>query len=169
MDNIYEILFFLLIFILSGLSSYFENKKKKKAGGAKKKAPAKQQKNTAADILEQILGYKAESPHKPVPPVATENAEIETWIPEEEYEKEPEKFAELPETIRPARDKSTTPDYEYEKPKIKVAREENKSDSERRLTYDYRKNILEKLKNPETVREMVLISEILGKPKALRR
>ena len=169
MDNLYEILFFLLIFILSGLSSYFENKKKRKAGNVKKKVPAKLQKDSARDILEQILGYKTESPPKPAPPVNVDNSEFKSWNPEEEFEREPERYTETLKALQPEKTNDTVQKSESGKPKFESVHKESKSDISIELQSDYRKNILEKLKNPETLREMVLISEILGKPKALRR
>ncbi len=160
MDNLYEILFFIFIFILSGLSSYFE--KKKKSGQAKKKAPAQPQKAPSQDILEQILGYKQTEPE---PTAGTEITETETWNPEEEFDTS---YEETVEPYRPGKETETVRQTPPVEAQLVSGSNEEKYKTITGLQTGYRKNIVEKLRNPETLREMVLVSEILGKPKALR-
>ncbi len=165
-NNILEILFFLLIFILSGLSSYFEKKKKGKLKHQGKTKPDSTGKENAKDILEQILGYV---PEKPEPrKIELPPKEKGTWNPEEEFNTKSDSKIE----------ESTPTEFinaEVEEPELemKIAHdfknEYSGFQSKEKFESQYRNRILEKIKEPESLRELILFSEILGKPKALRR
>ncbi len=166
MDNIGEILFFILIFILSGLSSYFENKKKRNAKKTHKAKDKPARREKAKDILEEILGYKTETPKQTYTPPVDENKE-QTWNPENDFKEKESNKVQVTETT------------EFVNPEIFEKELEHKAEKDfsssaymqfaDEKTEHYREKLISKMKNPETLREIILFSEIFGKPKALRR
>ena len=186
MDNLFEYLFILFI-IISFFSSYFDKKKKaqqkKKARekGQVNNIPAAKQRQPQRDILEELFGIKQNPPPHPIPQpekkteVADQSLDIsmgmednKTWNPEDEFKDV------IPMKAEGMIEKAGT-DLEFED-SIKLNAALEKSASEEMQPYyiveapnAYESDLKERLRNPRTVREFIIVSELLGKPKALRR
>ena len=154
-----------------------------------------QRNESAQDILEEIFGFKAPKPPAPQPkpqpvrqsepPARTKATVLDpfehnqtTWHPEEEYED-----SIGVQTIRYENKREEKPSYQQEMAKLERMAERSK-DSLAKLpdkikiedlgkTLDRTAQIVQKIKNsihnPETLRDYIIVSEILNKPKALRR
>jgi len=173
MEDIFQILIFLIFIVSSIISS--RNKKKKKQqqkkkttlpqnmpSSAKSKQPTKQK--TQQEIFEELFGIKT----KPTPqPVVYEEEKVEdsvyqTWNAEDDFSQTPH-----------------NDDYSYEEKdqKKKSLIEQNKASysnlkkSTKPAEIIIRpKSKLQKIfSNPSNLKEYIVINEVLKKPKALRK
>jgi hypothetical protein len=190
MDNIIEIIvtFFVIYSILGGLFG-----KKKKPQPQQQKQQQRQrpkpvqyrqqsdkelqlpQKPKAQDILEELFGLKlpkTEDEYSYSTKRSDDNLEYQSWDPQREFEKK----VETKERFEYRNIEKVVPDVDYDKlgsleterKKVKISDtskiyEQRKSFSKRTL------DIKTKLKDPQTFRELYIISEIINKPKALKR
>ena len=169
MDSFFDYIIILII-IISLLNSIFGKKKKpeqKKTEG-EIRPESQKKKQDSVDILEQLFGIPSEK--KEPEYYGEKDKEIETWNPEAEFNKtdvkpppvvetltkEPSRFERLQSVeFTPLKENRHTDLLYTEKAKIikrNIRREE----------------IINRLKNPKTIRDYILVSEILGKPKALK-
>lgn len=184
MDNIIELLVFFFV-IYSIIGSIFRKKKKQQRQQQKRpvqyrersdnKIPIPKQQQTSKDILEELFGFKTPQPEtEPTSPRSQkyeENLEYKSWDPGKEFDK---KVKER-EGFEYRDIEKTVPDINYDKlSAFGTAKKISKNSS---ITYEYKtskfssKKTLElksKLRNPETFRDLFIISEIINKPKALR-
>ncbi|MBX3008151.1 MAG: hypothetical protein KF816_09010 [Melioribacteraceae bacterium] len=182
MDNIFELLIFLFV-IYSVVSSIFKQKKQ-----PNKKNPQDYQDNDDGDIivspsnknvevLEDLFGFKIPKDYQQKPKPQTqrsESLETSSWDPESEFEKkintretlikrEIEKINKIPnfsiEQINQleAKAKKKVKDDLLFKPATV------KKDTNKRNTL-----ITDKLRDSTNLRDVVILTEILKKPKALR-
>jgi len=195
MEDTIQIIIFILFFIFSIISS--KNKKKKKQQQLKKKAnsphiqSAKQGKlkRNQQEIFEELFGLK---PEPEVPPVGVvnkdnknEESSYKTWYAEDDFkyrkhndnysfrEKDEdlkEEFAE--EDIEHDIFKHTPKDYLKTKKQLEQEKLKHKSLISKQIdkSQNKKKNKYQKLfQNPSSLKDYIVISEILTKPKALRR
>ncbi|MGK9368978.1 hypothetical protein ACSSWA_08745 [Melioribacter sp. Ez-97] len=139
MDSLFEILIMLFL-INSVVSSIFAARKKSETSNKGEES------SSSPDLLEDLFGIKL--------PQQTQNEDTISWDPEKEFDdyKEPVKATQTKketEFINPVKKVNGT----YQKKTVRT-----KADS-----------IRKKMKNPQTIRELYIISEILNKPKAFRR
>jgi hypothetical protein len=185
MDNVFEILIYAII-IISFLSSFFKKKQKEvpqkgeeserdnvEISSIPKPEPMVQQKKEVDDydILREIEKmFKVETPSPPIPaPKKIEPARRTEPVIKTDIRKVSAENA--PTQSEHAFSKSITYDGQYSKPtpKVKsVAREEKHYVITKPVVNPYL-DLKRKLKDPQTVRDFIVISEIIGKPKALRR
>ncbi len=188
MDNFFQIIFILFI-IISIVSSFLE-KKRKQAGSKPKGKPEPQNnlqrklsrpkreiKEKQREFLAEVLGleYDDSVKNKVVSVEEKEPNDVQdfrTWNPEEEFEeaeqhleKEEERSEQiskidLDKDVRLAKE---IPEFK-DKPGFAYS-SSTKSKGANLLAQSIRK----KLRRKKTIREYILVSEILGKPKALRR
>lgn len=192
MDNkVFEILI-ALYFIFAFIGGILKKKKKEREKAARRaivpasdsvsrdEIKAKRNRDTE-EMLNKLLGVQIKQPpddtdfeeeitEKFIQP---ENAEeLPTWDPEDEFKEEedfegisPEKINDpLAEKYRPK-----TSSSEFREPTL--LDEVNFGNSSYRIITQssYSRNLIKKLKNPATLKEAILLAEIIGKPKALRR
>lgn len=195
MDNLFEYLI-ILFFIFSILQSFLGKKKKQQqqrqqhsqtTSSTTSTSKEKRQESTS-DILEQLFGLKIpEESKSPSRSSSDRNAEVldpvgyheTTWNPEEDYED-----SIGIETVRYSKKRSEAKQTEFIDPvkslekKISDAKKsmaklpdsiEVEELSESEYSSSFVKNIRKKIANPESIREYILVSEILNKPKAHRR
>ncbi len=139
MDSLFEILIILFL-IYSVVSSIFAAREKQE------NSSTGEENSPPPDLFEDLFGSKM--------PQKTQDEDTFTWNPEEEFinvKKSESTSAIQKETVAKTPIKKLKETY-HEKTTI------NKADS-----------IRKKMKNPRTMRELFLISEILNKPKAFRR
>lgn len=184
MDNVFEILIYAVI-IISFLSSFFKKKKeppKTEHGSIEgdtqtittyKGAPVKAEKKEVDDydILREIEKmFKMETPEQPVPlPKKVEPVRIPKPVQKSEKRKV---FSENTLTqSEHAYSKYNSYDASGIKPPLKV-----KSYDVEEKYYSLSKPLINpfadlkrKLREPQTMRDYIIVSEIIGKPKALRR
>lgn len=167
MDSFFDYIIILII-IISLLNSIFGKKKKTEQKKTEDEVrPASQKKKQdAVDILEQMFGIPSE---KTEPEYYGEtNNDQQTWNPEAEFskseeepvveilQKEPSKFERLQAT-------EFTPLVKNRR--LELLYNENAKSIKRNRR---REEIINRLRNPKTIRDYILVSEILGKPKALK-
>ncbi len=195
MDNLFEYLI-ILFFIFSILQSFLGKKKKQQqqrqqqsqtTSSTTSTSKEKKQESTS-DILEQLFGLKIPEESKSTSRSSSDrNAEVldpvgyheTTWNPEEDYED-----SIGIETVRYSKKRSEAKQTEFIDPvkslekKISDAKKsmaklpdsiEVEELSESEYSSSFVKNIRKKIANPESIREYILVSEILNKPKAHRR
>lgn len=195
MDNLFEYLI-ILFFIFSILQSFLGKKKKQQqqrqqqsqtTSSTTSTSKEKKQESTS-DILEQLFGLKILEESKSTSRSSSDrNAEVldpvgyheTTWNPEEDYED-----SIGIETVRYSKKRSEAKQTEFIDPvkslekKISDAKKsmaklpdsiEVEELSESEYSSSFVKNIRKKIANPESIREYILVSEILNKPKAHRR
>ena len=191
MDNYFEYLLFLFI-IISLLSSLFKKKDKpgSKPGSTTPKRPVKPQPSSTQenyDILNEIENmFKTQSPQPEKRPRKTaiekknykpsEHTEDPEWHEEnpEWHEEDPEWHEEEPSEHRlenwdERRKKAQKKLRQNLNQKIlKEAEIFEKSLTKKTQVIDVRKNLIKKIKQPSTLKEYIIISEILGKPKAFQ-
>ncbi len=197
-SNLFEYLI-IIFFIVSALQSLFGKKKKQKqqqqrrqrqtSGQAGTPTPRKEQSpESAKDVLEEMFGLKfpdQEEEKQTKIPSDTETSVLDpaennetTWRPEEEFEdslgietiryedrseEKPSYQEEMEELERKAeRAKHTLSELPD---KIEVVEVSGASKESKLLAAKIKRTIRE----PETLREYILVSELLNKPKALRR
>jgi hypothetical protein len=183
MDNFFEILIYLII-IISFLSSFFKKKEpEKKTGGAspfpkdetsdyeETKIETKQSENY--DILKEIENIFNENMGIPLPEPQQENKTVLKQTKNENFQKVLDKNYDKEDIRREsAESRAKRSRDEYKKmdentlKQAEIFEELLRSKSENRKT---KHPIIEKLHNPQTLKEYILISEILGKPVAYKR
>jgi hypothetical protein len=185
MDNVFEILIYLII-IISFLSSIFKKKKQQQQKPPVRQTQPEEYYQTEVsvpqtktkdeyDILKELEVFFK---------VGTEPTKQEIPIPQEQ----PKKMTKIEEHTldeswhTPTASEHTADDWEHKKTEVKkrVARvdtgiEEQAAKFEESLVKkknaasDISAKIRIRLRTPSSLKEYVIISEILGKPKALRR
>lgn len=171
MDNIFQILIFLFV-IYTIFNSLFGKKKpqrpqnnfpRNETGEAETKASPQTQ-YSSTDILQDLFGLKIPKP----------GGEYETY-PQKNYPSNLE--IDLPEIEKESdSEKRNIPDINYDKlisleaQRTKTLSDESHIAYEVGFSFNRRTNeIKQKIKNPTTLQELYLISEIINKPKAIRR
>lgn len=192
MDDLFSILIYLII-IISFLSSIFKKKKPQspppqrrvpQSGDFDVQPPAKTTGSDDYDILreiEKMFKTGAEgSGTSPKPartmeiPESSENAPSSENINYEQY-------TSAGESGRTASEhEATTAEHiyqEYVKKPLKIDKKTEEQAKKFQALLEWKasgqdiivRNLIRKMKNPDTIREYIMFSEILGKPKALRR
>lgn len=185
MDNIFEIIIFFFV-IYSVLGSLFGKKKKQKnqqQQQQRKTAPASASrvpqtsaptKPSSQDILEELFGMKL--PKTEEDPIYTgrdqdDNLEHQSWDPQKDFEKK----VEQKEKYEYRNIEKKIPDINYDKlAALEIERKKINSAksvlayTEKKKVDKRTKEIKDKLRDPKTIRDLYLISEILNKPKALK-
>jgi hypothetical protein len=190
MDNYFQYLLFLFI-IISLLSSFFKKKKpESKPEIPLPNPPAKPQRSSQQedyDIMKEIEKmFKTQSPEPEKQPEniptkekkykPSEHTEDPEW-----HKEDPEWHEEDPEwhTEDPSEHRLENWDERRKKAQVKLRQNLNqkilkeaemfeKSLTKKTQVVDARKNLIKKIKQPSTLKEFVIISEILGKPKAFQ-
>jgi hypothetical protein len=193
MEDLFQILIWLFI-IISFLSSIF--KKKKKEIPPQKPPQRREEVRTPStqtgeaeeyDILKEIEGlFKTESPTRAEPTVEKTPTSSRDYQTGQRVETADEHFGTDPWHARTESEHTINEQWKKHQErmqaktsKIDKMTEERAKKFERMLqsktvikhdrSYLISKNILEKLQKPDTLSEYIIFSEILGKPKALRR
>jgi hypothetical protein len=170
MDNLFQLLIFLFV-IYTIFNSAFGKKKSQKTARRipqddQAEVPERtsaQSKDSSADILQELFGFK-------VPKTGGEY---------EQYNRK-EYGADLETDLQGAEGQSSVqaplPEVDYDKlPSLESAQntiqpEDYHTVYENRSSLNQRTlDILQKIRDPKTLRELIVVSEILNKPKALRR
>lgn len=183
MDNFFEILIYLII-IISFLSSFFKKKEPEQKRGSNQPLPeSKPSDYTDAkietkaeesyDILKEIENIFKENMGVPVPKPEGEN---KTVIQQKEEEKFQDAFDKNydKEDIRRVSAESRAIKSRDDSKKLdeKTLREAEKFEELLKSQSEFKRRkhpIIDKLHNPQSLKEYVLISEILGKPVAYKR
>jgi hypothetical protein len=171
MDNIFQLLIFLFI-IYTIFNAVFGKKKPQRTGGnIPQRQPEEVKSDTSprtasssGDILEELFGFK----------IPKTGGEYETHSPNR-YPSNLE--TELPDLdSQPGVENRNIPDVDYDKLPSLELQQNVTSATEYHSAYEVTntlnkrtKDVIAKIKNPTTLRELYLISEILNKPKALRK
>lgn len=185
MDNLFEIIIFFFV-IYSVLGSLFGKKKQQKNQQQQQKrktvpASARRVPQTSApnkpssqDILEELFGMKfprTEEDTSYAQRRSNDNLEYESWDPQKDFEKK----VEQKEKYEYRNIEKKIPDINYDKLAALETEQKKINSAKSVLAYteikkiDKRTNeIKNKLRDPKTIRDLYLISEILNKPKALR-
>ncbi len=184
MDNIIELIIFLFI-VYSIFSSFFGKKKPQQkpqseiprnrpTEGVPKRTSSRQD---SIETLEELFGFKLPKTDDEFPQykqTSTKQTETTSWDPEQEFRT---KVSQRETKVNQQVEKPL-PNINYDKLDLLEARSKRKfvkpsiktSEQKKEFLPNARaKDIRKKLENPATIREMILISEILNKPKALRR
>ncbi len=183
MGDIIEIII-ILFFILSAFGGIFKKKKQQRQEMEQKPPSPKPSSEKTKDVFEELFGVKfPEEEETQVETTRYETQTEETWDPETEFFGEAQKV-EKPEPPRIERKKpKIEPQYKpswkqinYDKLNRQEVKELQKEEIDikelvkSKLKINKRANeIRNKLKNQNSIREFIVISEILNKPKALRR
>jgi hypothetical protein len=168
MEDFFQILIFIIFIISSIISS--KNKKKKKQqksktlGNNPKISSTQKPQKTQQEIFEELFGLK---PKPEVPPVGviTETPKAEktvykTWYAEDDFKKTKHN------DNYSFKDKVQNTKEQLEKEKQEHEALTKKTKSRKTV----KKNKYQKLfQNPSTLRDYIIVSEILNKPKALVR
>lgn len=190
MDNVFEILIYLII-IISFLSSIFKKKKQQpqnrppvrqpqrddyyQAEHPEASVPQSQQKEEY-DILRELEDFfkvgdesteiKIPKPQEPQPenvPTVEEHVSTESWQEDTISENVRNEWERKQEEVKK---KISGIDSELEK---KAAIFETSLERRDRVLSNIAISVRSKFSKPETLKEYIIFSEILGKPKALRR
>lgn len=184
MDNFFEILIYLII-IISFLSSFFKKKEPEQKRGGNQPLP----KSEPSDYTDAKIETKPEESYdilKEIENIFKENMGVPVPKPEEEnktviQQKEEEKFQDAFDRNYDKEDVRSRVSAESRAIKSrddsKRLDEKTLSDAEKfeellksQSEFKKRKHpIIDKLHNPKSLKEYVLISEILGKPVAYKR
>lgn len=184
MDNIIEIIVFFFV-IYSILGSIFGKKKpQQKKNQQQYKRPVPQQQRTATkpvpsqpssqDILEELFGIKIPKPEENSDystNKTADNLEYSSWDPEKDFQKK----VEQRQNYEYRNIEKDIPDVNYDRiaaletTKKKVKTAEPIILNEKKEIYKKALEIREKLREPKSVRELFLISEILSKPRSFRK
>ena len=191
MEDLFQIII-IVIFIATSILSSIKKKKKAEASSAQKPKPRPiqnrvetknipQKQKTGAEILEQILGFKLEIPEPPkkeAPNTSYDNVESydtvdsydkansydSTWNPEESYKnKTAQKVSEYQRKSDAVKDQLL-----IDKQKYKSNFGEVKDEDISKESISERSKILKLMSERENLKDYIIISEILNKPKALR-
>lgn len=179
MDNIIEIVVFFFI-IYSILSSFL---------GKKKKSPYKVPDNQTGDVkqktspnresietLEELFGFKFPKTEDEFPTAQTkskpERIENISWDPEKDFQQKISKR----ESFSNRNIEKTVPDINYDKTpsytsasKRKISKTDVKQTKAKIVENKKVIEIRKKLAEQNSIKEAIILSEILNKPKALRR
>jgi len=191
-NKVFEILI-ALYFIFAFIGGILKNKKKERAKAARRaivpasdsvsrdEIKAKRNRDTE-EMLNKLLGVKL-----PKPPdnadfeekisekfIQPENAEdLPTWNPEDEFKDKEEVLDGIPpeKTNDPLAEKyrPKTSSSEFREPALLDEIDYGDSSYKTVTQSFYSRDLIKKLKNPATLKETILLAEIIGKPKALRR
>lgn len=166
MDNLIEYVI-ILFFIFSLLQPLLSKKKKQQTGGGNQdeKSPDVQQRNSrATQTLEDLFGLSLpKTPDYNTGYGNVPDSEHMTWDPAGEFK-----------NIEGTKPKPL-PDIDFDKPQAKSFIDSKRTEmaadflNQSVETESHADIIRTKLRNPLTIREIILISEILNKPRALRR
>jgi hypothetical protein len=188
MDNLFEIIIFFFV-IYSVLGSLFGKKKqqntqkqnqqhrRKPSPTYSRKVPETSvpKKPSSQDILEELFGMKLPKTEKDTgysERSSNDNLEYMSWDPQKDFEKK----VEQKEKYEYRNIEKKIPDINYDK--IAALEVEQKRIKSAQSVYAYTakkkidrrtSEIKNKLRDPRTIRDLYLISEILNKPKALRQ
>jgi hypothetical protein len=198
MDNYFQYLLFLFIIISLLSSFFKKkDKPESKPGGTTPKPPVRPQSSSTQenyDILNEIENmFKTQSPQPKKQPRKTtieeksykpsDHTEDPEWHREdpEWHEEDPKWHEENPEwhEENPSEHRLENWDERRKKAQVKLRQNLNqkilkeakmfeKSLTKNTQVVDARKNLIKKIKQPSTLKEYVIISEILGKPKAFQ-
>jgi len=167
MEDAIQIIFFIIFFIFSILSSKKKNKKKKSnvpVQPAKAKKNQSSQTKTQQEIFEELFGLK-QKPEVPPVDVITETQKTKenvykTWYAEDDFKKTKHNDNySFKEKVQKTKE-------QLEKEKLEHEALKQVSKSPKIVAQNkYQKLLL----NPTTLKDFIVISEILNKPKALRR
>lgn len=185
MDNIIEIIVFFFV-IYSILGSVFGKKKtqqKKSPQQYKRPLPQNRPSNKRADtqrqqssqdILEELFGIKIPKPEEDPyysPTKQHENLEYQSWDPETDFKKK----VEQKEKYEYRNIEKAVPDVNYDKIKT-LETSERKIKATQPVILQSKKEISkrtielrQKLRDTKSLQDLFLISEILGKPRAMRK
>jgi len=185
MDNIIEIIVFFFV-IYSILGSVFGKKKpqqKKNQQPYKQPVPQKRsgslrtqtsRQQSSQDILEELFGFKIPKPEENTyytQKQQSEDLEYQSWDPEKDFKKK----VEQKEKIEYRNIEKQIPDINYDKIAALETAQKKLKPAEP-LTLPQKKEVSlrtlelkKKLRDPKTLRDLFLISEILGKPRAMRK
>ena len=183
MEDLFQIIF-ILIFILSSIASSIKKNKKKKQAKKPVRKPvkvqpttdpfaepqpvAKKKQKSSAELLEEMLGLKIQLPEpqqREAPKVYSEDSH-DTWDPAKEYETDShpsEKLSKYEEKII------------AKKTELKQDKQKHKAfkDTESKPIKPIVKKKTSKasllLKKQDSLKDLIVVQEILNKPKALRR
>ncbi len=186
MDNVFEILIYLII-IISFLSSIFKKKQKPQQRSQQRSQRENyEQKDVATSKTEQKEEYDVLKEIEDFFKVGTENYEQGQQVPVEQESTESDYRIEGKQKTEAIPSTSATESYrnviEKQREELKIKRamvdsavEEKAKQFEKLLSKPVQpiatmaSTIKSKLSNPRDIREYIIFSEILGKPKALRR
>lgn len=187
MDNIIEIIVFFFV-IYSILGSLFGKKKKQqKTSPSERSAPdiprqtrrvpqtGIPQRPSSQDILEELFGLKIPKPEEADPysrPENQENLEYQSWDPEKDFkkkveEKEKYEYRNIEKEYADVNyDKISTLEKTKKRQKPVIKKQEPLTP----VTLNKRTvEIRQKLRDPQSIRDLFIISEIINKPRALRK
>ncbi|MGD8780108.1 MAG: hypothetical protein PVH88_14230 [Ignavibacteria bacterium] len=181
MDNIFELLVILFL-IFSAFSSILSKKKKQRKEMEKKTSSPVPSSKKSKDIFEELFGLKfPEENEETIETVSYKTEEENTWDPESEFlggtkPSQPKtRQIEKKSSKIESQYKPSWQQVNYDKltrSEIKELDKETTLKEFSKTKVSVNKKALEiktKLNSPTTIREYILISEILNKPKALRR
>ena len=175
MDNIFQIIIFIFV-IWSIIGSVMGKKKtqnkqplprKIPRGGSS--APSPNYRQTSQDVLEDILGFKIPKTEDEYPTrINYENEGLEKSSRDLEMDTE--------EVSARSKFEKAIEDIDYDRlgslesiPLEQVKAEKNDAYSQKYTTYSKTSQMKLNFKNKTIIRDAIIFSEILGKPKALRR
>ena len=159
MDSLFDVLIIFVI-IFSIINSIFGKKKQQKKTSEQDVTEPQKKKPDASDILEQIFGLP--KPPEPVTTTPQQSTDYGTWNPEDEFKDSGNKHPGMGDV-----------DYDNLKSleKMPIIRDKKKEIVVELKKIDEtnkkRKEIIAKLSNPKSLKDYILFSEILGKPRAL--
>lgn len=166
MDNLFELIIFIIFIVISMIGSIAKEKKKKqqqqsRSGPAQKRQPS----HETGTIFDEVNYRKKEKPS--YYGEKYREHEAETWFPEESYRDVERTYETKPLSV-PAPAEDLTPKIQSEP--VTLSKDVEIITAKKEIE-DTLKSIqfIDKLRNPKNLQEYILISEILGKPKALRR
>ncbi len=193
MDNkVFEILI-AIYFIFAFIGGILKKKKKEREKAARRaivpdgesvsrdELKAKRNRDTQ-EMLNKLLGVQIPQPSDDsdfeeeiteefIRPENTE--ELPTWNPEDEFKGKEEVFEGIPpeKTNDPLAEKyrPKTGSSEFREPALLDEDDFGHSSYTTVYQSSYSWDLIKKLKNPATLKEAILLAEIIGKPKALRR
>lgn len=195
-SNFFEYLI-IIFFIVSALQSFLGKKKKRQQKNNQQQrdtdspqAQTEKKKESAQDIFEQMFGLKIPDQNEKQTkiPSDTETDVLDpkgyhdsSWNPEEEFEDsvgvETVRYENQDYQNRHSKTKYAEPVRKTEQPstakkimgKIPSKMEVEKVGGTDKETVQFIERIRNNITNPDSIREYILVSEILNKPKALRR
>ena len=179
MDNLFELIIFIVFIALSMIGSLNKDKKKKGQGGAKP-SPQYPPRRSEPGKPEPYYGenrndnYRAENQQSSY---KNEDMDIATWNPEESYNPKSKYSVESRKTA-PTTEMKSEQEFYLRKMQEAEAEAKNKLSellpdlpavSTNREKSKKNSRIQKLIKNPQNLKDYILIADILGKPKALRR
>jgi hypothetical protein len=171
MENLFQVLIFLFVLYTIFNTVFGKKKPQDKSGNIPQRNPevqpqdsARKVKPSSDELLQELFGFK----------IPKTGGEYET-LPQNKYPSNSE--TELPDIgNQPSVESAVIPDIDYDKLPSLELQQNVASSSDSHSAYEVKTNInprtvelQRKIKNPTTLRELYLVSEILNKPKALRK